>query len=111
MNPEKARDIIEAEWLARSAGLTPEQDEAYKIAVELLGRVGDSEILTTVSREDIYSLLDSDDRPLFDRDQLIAQPVLAKIAQAMSEHYVESGAYWDALEDVAESCGLIKAKY
>lgn len=86
---------------------------AFEIVLAPFKRVGDCEIMTCVSREDIASLRDSDDRPMFDADAVAKMPqaALAKIASRMAEAFIETGGYWDMLEDLAEARGVAKAAY
>lgn len=86
--------------------------EAIEAIRQKYGYLDDAEIITSVSREDILSLTDADDRPKYDEEAVrnLDRGTLARIASKMGDAYCDGG-YWIDLDILAESNGVKKAEY
>lgn len=99
MTRTKAAEVLGALFDKKST--SKDECEAIILARRLLERVGDDEIITSVSRDDIMGILDADDKSIYGA-RVITQGDLKEIADKMADAYCENG-FWIDLPIICEN--------
>lgn len=99
MTRTKAHEILDD--LRGTFSMSDDAHEALTMAMELLSRVGEAEIITSVDRADIEGILDADDKPVY-AGRTITQYDLKEIADKMADAYCEN-VFWIDLPIIAEN--------